>query len=317
MRFRELRRTLQAAVLATMSTSGVMMRGCPCPTDPDTATIPADTDPAFQQLVDKCRSASDCVPMCIDALRRRDGVAPTAEEIMSCRLVERPGEPAMVEVSWLYYCAGGGRKPEALRAAAPVAAETGAVGAWLARLAQLELGAVPAFTRLAAELAAHGAPHRLVRAARRAAADEVRHAALAAALARRHGASVPAAEAGPTPVRALAEVAAENAAEGLVRERWGAAVATWQAAAAGDPAVRAAMRVIARDETRHAALAHAIHAWALPRLGAAERRAVRAAGRQARAELAAAIAVEPDPALVRVAGVPTARAARRLYRISA
>ena len=53
---------------------------------------------------------------------------------------------------------------------------------------------------------------------------------------------------------------------------YGALVVTWQASHASDRAIRDAMRRIARDETRHAALAWTIAAWAEPRLGEPARR---------------------------------------------
>jgi hypothetical protein len=65
-----------------------------------------------------------------------------------------------------------------------------AVGEYLARAAYLEAAAVDAFGILAKELAVHGAPRSLKRAAHRAALDEVRHAQEVAALAERYGATV-------------------------------------------------------------------------------------------------------------------------------
>lgn len=99
-------------------------------------------------------------------------------------------------------------------------------GAYFATLARLEAASVPAFLALRRELRAHRAPAPLLRAAARAAADEVRHARAMTALARRFGARVfnppppP-----PAPPRPLLDVAAENAREGCVRETYGAALA--------------------------------------------------------------------------------------------
>jgi hypothetical protein len=59
------------------------------------------------------------------------------------------------------------------------------------------------------------------------------------------------------PARSLEELAVENAVEGCVRETYGALTAIWQARTAKDPSVAAAVRRIARDETRHAALSWA------------------------------------------------------------
>jgi hypothetical protein len=75
----------------------------------------------------------------------------------------------------------------------------------------------------------------------------------------------------PLPPRALDVVAIENAVEGCVGETFGALLASWQAANAGDPEIARLMRSIARDETRHAALAWAIARWAWVRLDAEAR----------------------------------------------
>jgi hypothetical protein len=109
-----------------------------------------------------------------------------------------------------------------------------------------------------------------------------------------------------TPARSLLEVARENAAEGCVRETFGALVATWQARTAADPLVRATMAGIAVDESRHAALSWAIDGWARSRLGAAGGRELDEARAEARMELRATAGAPVDPALVREAGLPSA-----------
>src|SRR5207244_2173225 len=122
----------------------------------------------------------------------------------------------------------------------------------------LEAASVPAFLLLARDLVVHGAPPALVQAALVAADDEVRHAATMAVLARAHGATPPAVELTPTPVRELRALALDNAIEGCVREAFAAACAAHQAGAAADPALRTALAAIAVDEARHAALAFAL-----------------------------------------------------------
>jgi hypothetical protein len=140
------------------------------------------------------------------------------------------------------------------------------LGAWLARAAWLEASAVQAFRRLALELRAHGAPDELVRAARASARDEARHARLMRALADKHGARVPRVERTSWAVRSLEHIAHENAVEGCVHETYGAAVAMLQGAHAADADVARAMREIAPDELRHAALGWAVHSWAVEQL---------------------------------------------------
>lgn len=190
----------------------------------------------------------------------------------------------------------GGRRPEGFHEPTPTEGARG----WFARQAALEAASVQAFERMADELSAHGAPEAMVRGARGAADDERHHAALLASLA---GTGPTATIAGPRAVRALREVAVENAVEGCVRECFGALVATWQAARAVDPAVAAAMGRVARDETRHAALSWAVHVWSWGRLGAQDRAAVRSAARDAWRALERSVA-PPGAELVAAAGLP-------------
>jgi hypothetical protein len=217
-----------------------------------------------------------------------------------------PGAPGYVG------CGNGceGRRPAGLRWTGPRRARD--IGGHFARAAQLEAASVYAFRALRDELVAHGAPARLVRAAERAERDEVRHTRVTAALARRFGAEPRAPRVDAHVVRSLEEVARENAVEGCVRETYGALLGTWQALAAEDRVVRAAMRKIAADETRHAALAWEVAAWANERLDPAARRRVEEARAEEARKLHAELAEEPPASLVRIGGVPTAARARSL-----
>jgi hypothetical protein len=154
-------------------------------------------------------------------------------------------------------------------------------------MAYLEAVSVHAFARLERELAAHGATPAMLRDARRARRDEVRHTAMTTRLARRAGTAVRMPDAPPSaPVRSLFEVALENAVEGCVRETYGAVAGLVDAQTARDGSRRRAMRAIAADECRHAELAWAVHAWAMPRLSHAERLRVESAMRDTVAEIA-------------------------------
>jgi hypothetical protein len=179
--------------------------------------------------------------------------------------------------------AGSGRRPPGLRS--PSLAGAG-LAHELVRMAHLEAASVPAFAQLAAELAAHRAPERLIAGARRARADEERHARVVGELARAAGARPWPLDVAPTPLRPLVEVARENAVEGCVRETAGAVVAARQARAFADPRLRRIFAAIAADERRHANLAWAVDDWARPRLSPAERRAVDAARAAAVRDLA-------------------------------
>ncbi len=187
------------------------------------------------------------------------------------------------------------------------------LGDYLARAAELEAAAVFAFERLARELRAFGAPEALVSEAERSARDEVRHASLTARLAARHGGRVGARPIPTLPVRSPYAVAAENAAEGCVRETFGALQATFQAEHARDPALARAFRGIARDETRHAALAWDVAAWIDGFLSPAEREAVALARREAVVGLRRALGAEAPEEAVERAGVPRAVDARGLF----
>jgi hypothetical protein len=181
-------------------------------------------------------------------------------------------------------------------------------------MAALEAASVHAFERLARELAAHDAPRSLVLRAKRAAGDERRHARVTRALARRFGASVPTIRVGRGGVRSLAEIAVENAAEGCVRETFGALQATLQGQRAQDPEVRAAMRAIARDETRHAALAWSVARWITPKLTDDERAVVARAHTAAIEALGRDLRVAPAGAVRASTGAPGAREAKAMLR---
>ncbi len=56
----------------------------------------------------------------------------------------------------------------------------------------------------------------------------------------------------------------ENAVEGCVRETYGAVRGLVEAQTSRDRGIRHARKSIAADECRHAELAWAVHAWAIP-----------------------------------------------------
>jgi hypothetical protein len=174
---------------------------------------------------------------------------------------------------------------------------------------------VPAFRHLARELEAHGAPARLVAAARAAVGEEARHYALMARAARARGADPRRPSVRPMPIRPLVEVARENAREGCVRETFGAMNAAFQSRHARDAELRALMASIARDEAGHARLAWEIDAWARAALPSDQARAVDEARRVEGAKLVAEIGREEIPAAAaRTLGLPSHSAERRQAR---
>lgn len=153
----------------------------------------------------------------------------------------------------------------------------------------LEHASIASFGRFALELLAVGAPAHLIELAHQASLDEIRHARLCLGLATAYG-DAPVAP-GPFPFAGrvevasdLADIAARAVREGCIGETLAAVLAAEQLARATEPAVRAALAVIAEDEARHAELAWRTVAWALEEGGAAVRAAVTNAFTEAMAQ---------------------------------
>jgi hypothetical protein len=184
------------------------------------------------------------------------------------------------------------------------------IGSYLARLAFYEAASVDAFTLLARELGAHGAPDVLVRSCKTARRDESRHVRMATKLARRHGAVIVTPPALlDAPARALEEIAIENAVEGCVREAFSVTIATWQAEHAPTTGLRAFFASLAEDEARHATLSAGIDAWLRSRLSVTAARRVDVARNRGIAALQASLASEPIAGL----GLPSASQAHALF----
>jgi hypothetical protein len=233
--------------------------------------------------------------------------------------VSRNGDFAVVATVRVHEGSPGcqvGRRPEGLEPCAYGHTKDD-LGGWFAQLARLEAASVIAFEHLAEELHELGAPEELVAIARDSALDELRHAAMTAALARRFGSAAQQPAVAPRRARRLLEIARENAVEGCVRETFGALVATHQRDRATDASIREAMRIIARDETRHAALAWEIAAWAEPRLTSEERSEIAAAQREAALALRLELEAEPPTEAQRLAGAPRARDALAMFDAAA
>ncbi len=298
MRFGELRSILQRVVLVGLPacTDTSTVNRCSAATHHDYTVDMASATPALQLRVESCRVDVDACPDLCSVLTDANQLPGTPT---TCN-VTFDSSHAYVAMDNTTFC-GTGRVPAGLIAVHRDRRAT--AGAWLAHAAWLEAASVPAFVLLARELEAHGAPRELVAAALAAAKDEIRHAAMVGALARRYGAPPPPAEVATQPPRSLEALAIENAVEGCVRETWGAALALWQSHAARDPEARDAFATIARDELSHAELGWAIDCWAHTRLDAAAAARVAAARALAvRALLEAAF----DPALPEL-GLPDAR----------
>lgn len=266
---KRLRRLLQGIVLAGLPVAaacdGSPFSSACVETHHQEFTSNVKTDPPFQLEAESCRVDIDaCMQLCVSMLRRA-GISSSPDD---CD-VTFSGDEVTARITYETYgsgpgCPTEGRRPEGL--VEPGRIPGNPVGAWFARAAWLEAASIHAFLHLANELKDHGAPRELQKLAVASARDEIRHTAIMTALARKYGAEPPKVEVVLPAGRSLEAIAIENAAEGCVRETWGAVIALWQAQRAQDAEARAAFTTIARDEVRHAALAWAIDRWATARL---------------------------------------------------
>ncbi|MFO0756091.1 MAG: ferritin-like domain-containing protein [Byssovorax sp.] len=212
------------------------------------------------------------------------------------------------------------RAGEGWRAAAIVPSLDGLSGAERALLADAwtrdalgEHASIASFGRFALELLAERAPAELVTAAHQAAIDEVNHATLCFSLASAYRGEPVTPGAFPfggavhlaTDLASLAESAV---IEGCIGETIAALTAAEQLERATDPAVRAALSVIAADEARHAELAWATVAWAIRKGGAAVKRAVAAAFSGAERTATSLTSNDPESAALDAHGMLTAAA---------
>lgn len=177
-------------------------------------------------------------------------------------LLRGDGAPALAEVA--RGDAGWARPSTAPSALAPD--DRAAVARWWLRAALLEHASVASFAVFSLDLLRFGAPPDLVRDAHQAAIDEVEHARRCFALAGRFGGDPVgpgALDVGGPVGRTRAEAVAALVREGCVGETLAAVDAAARLAAATDPEVAAALRVIVRDESAHAALAWRALRWFL------------------------------------------------------
>jgi hypothetical protein len=134
------------------------------------------------------------------------------------------------------------------------------------------------------------------------------------ALAARHGVSSAPVVVTNDRARDLEAIAHENAVEGCVSETFGAVLGAWQAEHASDAEVAAALREIAPDELRHAALAWNVAAWIEPRLSPDARARVEAARADAIATYLQNTPILPEAPIANALGLPNAAASNVLAR---
>jgi hypothetical protein len=220
---------------------------------------------ACQSAQDTCGGNSDCPPgqLCgYDGTRR----SCTSQQ---CAI----GRPFLVRgVARTSRAVGRREWQAATRPAKPSRyADRARLAAEWTRLGLMEHASIAAFARFTLQLLALGAPADLVAASNAAAVDETEHAKMCFAMASAHaGAPV-----GPGPLAvggALDALSLRDALIGTIREGCvGETIAALEAAEARehatDPAVRAMLDRIARDELRHAELAWRFVRWALDQGG--------------------------------------------------
>jgi hypothetical protein len=155
------------------------------------------------------------------------------------------------------------------------------LGAYWAKIGQMEHASVAAFARFALQLLALGAPPELVAGAQAAMGDELEHArlcfGLASTLAGRAVGPGPLSLEGAFSGTTLAEVVRLAVVEGCVGETLAALEAAEAGERAGDPGVLAVLGRVRVDEARHAELAWRFVAWAIESGGAPVREAAREA----------------------------------------
>ena len=226
--------------------------------------------------------------------------------------LEDAGAPSVAFIACTYRNACRGRRP----ASGVALLEGQGIATWLAETAQLEAASVDAFAELRAELLAHQAPSNIIAATSRAEADEVVHAQLMGAFARRAGAKPVRPSVVIGAPRALFDIAKHNASEGCVREAFGAINALHQASNAATPELRAGFLRIARDEARHALLSLELDDWMRTKLNAQQQRQLEDEREVAAHELACNVGHE-DCETRSALGLPDEERGRDLVRLCA
>lgn len=299
---------------------GLVTTGC-CTNVPDEENQDAYDGIVAADVLVEIRAANPtdderCDAACIELVERQEGLV---DEVLSCMATadgsDMPWDPSHTQVEiacTVQYTSQGfctGRRPQGHR---ELLADVDGVGQWFAVHAHLERASVAAFAELAAWLRRRGAPAELVERCGAAAGDEIVHADLMAAFARRGGVEVPRCEAEAAPDDLLT-VAIHNAVEGCVHESFAAVVAAHQARHAAPMLGRDAFAQIAVDELRHGELAWDLHAWLLGQLDPDGRAIVERAQADALARLPerAAANAEATPAGL---GWPAPRRASAMAR---
>jgi hypothetical protein len=325
----QLKQILRGAILAALPAAALQM-GCgdPC-RGPTTRTPEERTISEKISNVGIPLSMEECVKRCrelIEEKRQQEGrgEAGSMEDFKAntCETkLDGDGEGQLdcqadfVSVRTSYTGAPGcpvpGRMPMGLQI--HERPQEDALGQYFAQMAAMESAAVTAFRYLVRELEAYDAPEELIQIARDAIEEEIQHAQLASLLAQAYDAPLSKIEVAPFRLRPLMEIALENATEGCIHETFAAACGMWQEEHATLEAFRAVVGRIVDEESRHAALSWALHAWLMPQLSPAERAQILEAQREALDQLEARFLDEAPPSVREAVGLPEEKDAARLF----
>ena len=156
-----------------------------------------------------------------------------------------------------------------------------ALSRYFIRSYHAEASSVAAFLQLRAELEKHNTPQNLLDRCLIAAKEEVHHARMMAKFVKDCGAALPELNFGCPKSRDLYEIALDNAVEGCIFESYSALKAQYQAIHATDSRILVAMKMIAKDETKHAQLAWDIHHHLMTQLSDQEQQKIHQAQQKA------------------------------------
>jgi len=174
---------------------------------------------------------------------------------------------------------------------------------YVAKAYHAEASSVAAFLQLRSELQRYNVPLELLKRCLHAAKDEIKHARMIAALARKNSAILPELSFGILPNRTLFEITLDNAIEGCIYETYSALKAQYQVHHA-DARLIPILQTIARDETKHAQLAWDIHKHLIPRMSPKQQQKIKAAQRIALQNVLVQAMNEASGPLSRTLGYP-------------
>jgi hypothetical protein len=251
----------EPASCGTGGAQGAGCGGCDCIDSTDYPGCPGKSF-ACQSPYDQCTSDLDCPSgeMCSHDAAGHHVCSKTTCAVGRPFLVQGDERLAIAVLreDW----AARGIAPN-LRGLAP-ATRARLAGRWT-EIARMEHASIAAFARFTMHLLAVGAPPELVRASQDAMGDETEHARLAFALAGAYARTLigpgPLAIAGSLDGFGIEQLVATLVREGCIGETVAAIEAREALETATDPAVRAVLETIARDEQRHAELAWRTIAW--------------------------------------------------------